>query len=846
MSPAAVRGLEPGCDTPEATIRLVRNSRLTGYLTTAVEYGRAVYRPIHERVSETLRTAPHTLLIEQILPGFDGTPDTGSVQVHAHLTQAFARLLEAAPQQPPHPYLRRHLIAHAEAGGVLDDAHIPASFLPFETHGRIRGALGLPVTAQAGTRRLAAWSRIEPFLADAPPAARADSLALAEHAGTGQPLPRPDTLPRPPSLGPRWNRLHLPNNILAGTQSGICQLVTFRSADQSTIVAAGHVDGSVTMWDARTGVPFGAPFSNLGPYARAMTVLSAGRRETAPLLVVGSDAGLWRCDPDTGHIWNMLDGRIRALTLFTSPHRGTLLAVATSQGVLTMDPYNGAIVSERPRTLDRRPATVHALETITLPDGQTLLAIGEDGSHIPLLDAHTLESAGQLPGMGMGTSALQAFTDRHGQPRLAIASRSGKGVRIFDPVTRRPQPHAPIRRSVASTAQFPDPVYGALLVLGSGVDGSITLVDPADGEQLYTLPAEHTKAIRGLAVLRVGREPLVVSGSMDGTIRLWDPARDDTHDNPRADQHADHVTLLPRQAGPPRLISGYDANTVIEISPTTGQTTSYPHDGPDLPGHHITALAAPENASRHRPTPLAVGYSDGSLRILTEEGDHHALQTPFDRTRRSHARTLLFLPTVPSQPPVLAAGFSNSCLVYYTLDDEYAPYRDTLHTDGTIRALAAAPAGESPLLAVATRTVRLLHPGQPAHARLPQRIGSPHSLAFITLPDAPAPFLATGGADGVIRLWNPTTPRREALPVLQGHRGKVTALTVLHHPAHFQPLLISASTDDTTIRAWDCQTGEEILRLITAAPVTSLAVLPPDTHGQDGQDGRPTIVFGSP
>lgn len=39
----------------------------------------------------------------------------------------------------------------------------------------------------------------------------------------------------------------------------------------------------------------------------------------------------------------------------------------------------------------------------------------------------------------------------------------------------------------------------------------------------------------------------------------------------------------------------------------------------------------------------------------------------------------------------------------------------------------------------------------------------------------------------------------------------MTALTVLHHPARSQPLLISASTDDTTIRAWDCQTGEEIL-----------------------------------
>ncbi|MFE4525901.1 WD40 repeat domain-containing protein [Cytobacillus firmus] len=144
---------------------------------------------------------------------------------------------------------------------------------------------------------------------------------------------------------------------------------------------------------------------------------------------------------------------------------------------------------------------------------------------------------------------------------------------------------------------------------------------------------------------------------------------------------------------------------------------------------------------------------------------------------------------------------------------------------------------------MAGRSVRLLEPGQTPHARLPQRTGSVHSLAFITAHSLPGLILATGGADGAIRLWDPQEPRQEALPVLHGHRGKVTALTTLHHPAHTQPLLISASTDDTTVRIWECQTGEEVLRLVTAAPITSLVVLPPEASPQDSP---PTIVFGSP
>ncbi|MEU0786827.1 AAA family ATPase [Streptomyces sp. NPDC006173] len=852
--PAAVHSLEPGCDAPETAIRVVRDSRLTGYLTTAVEDGRTVYRPIHERVSETLRTAPHTLLVQQPLPD---TADTSSVAAHRSLTGAFSRLLADAPEQPPHPYLRRHLIAHAEEGQVLDDTHVPASFLPFESQGRIRGTLGLPLTPQPATQRLSAWARIEPFLADAPPEARADSLALAERATDDQPSPLPPAMPRSPSLTARWNHLALPGNILAGTTNDIYDLVTFRTADQTSIVAAGHADGTVTMWDTHTGQPFGAPFTQLGRHARTMAVTEATTRRGDPRLLVGTDKGLWHCDPDTGDIRRLLPGRIRAITPFTSPEHGPLLAVAEPHAVLILDPHTGQIIQSRDRHDDRRTGTVHALEPILLPGGQVLLALGEDGSHVPLLDAHTLETVGELPGQGMGTAALQSFTTQSGEVRLAIASRSGKGVRIFDLLTLRQERHAPIRQSVSSMALCPRPYAEPLLLLGSGTDGRMTVIDTATGEELPQLPAGHTQPVRALAVLPAagpphrtgpGRPPshpgrhLVVSGSLDGTIRLWQPDREDIAHTPPTDSSARHVALLPQSDGPPRLLSGNDTSRISEHSLHTGRSEPI-HYVEDLPGRRITALAASDQAQPGYPGLLAVGYSNGSLYLHTEEGEQHELREPsYPAHRRGHVRTMAFLPGPPDSP-VLAAGFTDARLEYFHLGERPTRSWATQVADGPVRCLAVTPTGEPPLLAVADRTVRLLEAGRKPYARLPQSVFSAHSLAFITAPALPGLFLATGGADGAIRLWDPQAPRQEALPVLHGHRGRVTALTALHHPSHTQPLLISASSDDTSIRIWEYQTGEEIQRLVTAAPITSLVVLPSEASPTDSP---PTIVFGSP
>ncbi|MGC5040062.1 AAA family ATPase [Streptomyces sp. DT190] len=850
--PAAVNALHPTCDDAAAAIRqVVRDSRLTGYLTTAQEDGRTVYRPIHERVSETLRTAPHTLLDPTDTPteGSTGTADT--TPTHRQLTQAFARLLERAPEQPPHPYLRRHLITHAALGNAVDDAHIPAHFLPWATRDNVRGSLGLPITATDRIRHLAAWARIEPFVGDAPPASRADSLALAQHTGST----RAHTPIRHPQLRPRFNHLHLPTNILAGTPGNPYALAAFRTTDASAVLAAADERGNLTLWDPLSGSPFGTALEGLGPHARALTVLEDGRRPGEPTLIVGTDHGLWQCDPQTGEAAPLLEGRIRAVATFSDDarrrdRRGAygwpLLAVATTEDLLLVDSLTGRIQTRRPlnsigrlqREQDgrryRRGPLVHALAVIPVPGVGPLLAIAQDGSYVPVVDALTFDDIGELPCAGRGASAVVGFATREGEPRLIVASRSTKSVRIWNPLTRAQHPHQPIRQPVASLALHPGPYGDPLLVTGSSVDGALHVFDTG-GALVRQLPTEHTKMVRGLTVFTGPQgQPLLASASFDRTIRLWDlhaRAADDDTDHPSADQ----VALLPHSSGPPSLISGGRAGEITVRCVQTGRATHVLTTPDDRPYKDVTALTVLE-PTRDTTARIAIGYADGSVELTTEAGSRRVLLSSYYSSSR--VRALARFPHPETGQPLLAAAISDSRVEYLRVDDD-TPHLPTLHAEATVRALAVLPDTGPPMLAIATtRAVRLLHPGHAPHMGLPQRIGAVRSLTV-----ADGRLLATGGSDGVIRLWDPFAPRSETHVPLTGHQGPVTALAALPHPDADRDLLVSACSDDTSIRVWDYQTGQEVLRLVTGAPITSLAVLP---TGSANRSTAPAVIVGSP
>ncbi|HYH96866.1 2OG-Fe(II) oxygenase [Hyalangium sp.] len=93
-----------------------------------------------------------------------------------------------------------------------------------------------------------------------------------------------------------------------------------------------------------------------------------------------------------------------------------------------------------------------------------------------------------------------------------------------------------------------------------------------------------------------------------------------------------------------------------------------------------------------------------------------------------------------------------------------------------------------------------------------------HDGAVLCLAALPNGDMASGGADGAIRLWS---PEGEPRGVLKGHMGWIWALVPLEGG------LLASASEDGTVRLWHtASTSEASAPVQTGAPVRALAALP--------------------
>ncbi|MFE6187645.1 hypothetical protein ACFQ6U_24770 [Streptomyces sp. NPDC056465] len=850
--PCAVAALTPGgLPAPaESVIRQVRESRLAGYLTTAVEDGRFVYRPIHERVGELLQSTPHLLLVESLTSAHVLPAQADVGEDHRRLAVAFSSLhgLQEPHDSPPHPYLRHHLVEHAAAGKVLNDSVVTETFLPYETSGNVRGALGLLSEHTPDTTRLFAWTRIEPFLGDAPPSARAESLrfSLWEHEG-GRPVRTPAPGRSEPEssgrLRPRWKDLAVHGNVLARQEAPIHALASFGLHDGTPLVAVGCDDGSVRVWDPTTVTPLGPPIQVAGGVVRAMTVVPGA--DGQPWVALGTDSGVQACDPLGGAIVDLpVQEPVLCMSSYTDKDGQVVLAVGTAEGLVLYD-----TVGIRHDTTDAvvREVLVGPVTTLAVlerPGRLALLAVQGTDS-VDVLDGSSLRRLCRVPVPGRDVSALSLVDGRDGGALLAVSTRARGGAVLFwDAVSGEARPHSTIRRSAAvlTTCRQGGSRDRTLLALG-GDDGSVQLWDPATGEESCRFPTDHTGAIRGLTVVP-GPDgvQVLVSGSADRTVRVWNPEvwrrRTVRHRDPRTVAGGRFALSPNGSSGPHVLVSvGPDRNLILRSAESGDvlDTIALPHrsaaEGP------VTALATYRAADGSMA--VVVGLPDGSvaswngtwlpLNVWTSTEDRPTACVVFPHEGRT----------------VLAMGTSSGSIAYCDVESGSAlGWRHGGGEGGPIRTLVHLPLRAGGVLAVATdQEVVLCRPLQVAHHELPASLGPVESLAAIPGEDEGDGYLVAGGADGRIHVCSPDASGPAAFTLPVRHDGPVSALCVVRSP-QARPLIVSAGLSDTTLRLWDAGTGEEVIRLVTAASLTSLGIVPARETG--GRSSQPLIVFGGP
>ncbi|MFD8978430.1 WD40 repeat domain-containing protein [Streptomyces sp. NPDC059564] len=390
-------------------------------------------------------------------------------------------------------------------------------------------------------------------------------------------------------------------------------------------VAAGHTDGSVTVWG--TGGLRSTLAGAAGPVS-CLAALTLGERH---LLAAGTADGIVVWDISAGENADLtppglLGGHSSAVTALSpvAPPDAGILVSASSDGTLRLwnrEVLESALSGARTHAGPAPTGGALLLPEPGDPRGPSWFALsGDRVPHIEVRDIGTGDTVARID-TGRPPSAM-AWAQR-GEGRVLVsaggsavgsAGGEGYGIRLWDADSRQFLPdvlegHFLPVRALASCAT----ADGRHLLLSGGDDETVRLWDLDDPGPLREWTG-HDLRIRAVAAASAeGGGDWFASASSDGTVRLWDAEHGPLGGPLRCDQGLLHaVALNPCPIGglPPHLASAGDTGTVRLWDlrehrplgkPLTGHTTAV----------HALALW---NADGHGSF-AAAGAADGTIRI---------------------------------------------------------------------------------------------------------------------------------------------------------------------------------------------------------------------------------------
>ena len=378
------------------------------------------------------------------------------------------------------------------------------------------------------------------------------------------------------------NAAALPGIAVLSGPGGVVYQVAFSPGGTLLAVGSGTLgadgEGEVTLWDAATRRPIGAPLVD-----RAGAVKSLAFSPGGAMLAVGTADGavsLWnvaarRPVAPALPVDAVAEGTGGAISVAFGPGGKTLAAVTSDGKVRLLDVATGRW-ADVPLAGDTGVVNSAAFS----PDGKTLVTSILGAGSVASLTTATFNSTVQLwdpatgrpirPAplvFGAGTTYSVAFSP-DGKTVAAASLLSGTGhldatVRLWNAGSARAAGTLVTAGagSMTSLAFSPD---GKSLVTG-GLDGTVRRWDIATGQQQGDPLTGDTDEVDSVAFTPDGRT--LATGSLDGTARLWDAGRtvSDTIDGPLAAAAASSMSL---STGGRTLVTG-DPHGGVRLWDTT-------------------------------------------------------------------------------------------------------------------------------------------------------------------------------------------------------------------------------------------------------------------------------------
>ncbi|WP_229070293.1 WD40 repeat domain-containing protein [Actinoplanes sp. DH11] len=671
------------------------------------------------------------------------------------------------------PYLLRRAIEHARDAGRIDELLLDPEFLVHADPATLIPALGDAGSPEA--RRLAAIYRASArFHRVADPMARRQLLGLDSLryglTDVATRLANPQRIAMSP-LQPVWSSAAQADPALLTTvqlDGWIYALAVAGAEDRPLIVAAG-ADRAVRCFDLATGEQFGLPLTGHTDVVRAA---AAGTlRGRAVVATAGDDGTLRIWDVAAGQPVAVLTGSDRALNAVALT--GDVAVAAGEDHVIRA--WN-LLDGELLWTVAWHTKSVQALLSTVFEGRGAVVSAGRDGrvgvwsvgdgrpwgelEHDDDRWIQALAATDDIIILG-GTVEIGGWAARRGTFGLAATSAGAVAVTTVDG-----------RRLIASTAH----------------DGGVRLwplIEPefrpgAGPAPEPVLLRGHTGPVSAIAVAGSVERPLLVTAGGDATIRVWDvsAAVGTQPGGERQSVHLADVNAVAVADG--TVVSGADDGNVLVWDAETG-ASGLVESGPDavfavragLRPAPWTAVATdtgllrlstgadalweaepgPVNALADDGELVAAGGDDGVLRVWRIESG--AVVAELDG--HTDAINAVDLARVDHQP-FAASGADDGTVRLWSLWD--AAQRGPALGDGTdpMNAVRLIGVDEQLLVAAAGDDTRI-RIWDAADGELVHTLTA-HDQPVLALARCSAgsiPLLVSGGADAVLRVWNPAT-----------------------------------------------------------------------------------------